>query len=162
MLGLARLFLESETNGIPVEDCNLMTTLSKFRHPVKYFWGIHDFVRGICGVLLGKLLLCNMTYSLKLNFKGHEYLCQIGGNHVVRLHLWWSMIVWNYCIMNQSRMMCIPDRHCHTNAMHLPMTKVLEVLLYLGLYYQHVLGHSVPPVSSCRIRPNSFYCRDLG
>ena len=52
-LGSIRSFLDSEMSGLGVENRILTANLSELWRPVKYFWGVHDFVRGIRGALMG-------------------------------------------------------------------------------------------------------------
>ena len=52
-LGSIRSFLVSEMTDLGVENRVLTVTLSELWRPVKYFWSVHDFVRGIRGALMG-------------------------------------------------------------------------------------------------------------
>ncbi|KAF9235302.1 hypothetical protein BU15DRAFT_78134 [Melanogaster broomeanus] len=63
-LGTIRAFLGDQLPGFLVENRVLSVSLSELKRPVKYFWGVHDFVRGLRGAILG-----------------HEYLTQIGILH---------------------------------------------------------------------------------
>ncbi|KAF9230793.1 kinase-like domain-containing protein [Melanogaster broomeanus] len=63
-LGTIRAFLRDQLHGFLVENRVLSVSLSELKRPVKYFWGVHDFVRGLRGAILG-----------------HEYLTQIGILH---------------------------------------------------------------------------------
>ncbi|KAG6378983.1 hypothetical protein JVT61DRAFT_13271 [Boletus reticuloceps] len=63
-LGAIRGFLDSQIETLGVENRVLTISASDLKRPVKYFWGVHDFVRGLRGALLG-----------------HEYLTKIGILH---------------------------------------------------------------------------------
>ncbi|KAF9241401.1 kinase-like domain-containing protein [Melanogaster broomeanus] len=63
-LGTIRAFLGDQLHGFLVENRVLSVSLSELKRPVKYFWGVHDFVRGLRGAILG-----------------HEYLTRIGILH---------------------------------------------------------------------------------
>ncbi|KAF8838531.1 hypothetical protein BDN67DRAFT_1070668 [Paxillus ammoniavirescens] len=63
-LGAIRAFLDDQLAGFPVENRMLSVSLSGLGRPVKYFWGVHDFVRGVRGAVLG-----------------HQYLTSIGVLH---------------------------------------------------------------------------------
>ncbi|KIJ09737.1 hypothetical protein PAXINDRAFT_17193 [Paxillus involutus ATCC 200175] len=63
-LGAIRAFLDDQLAGFPVEHRVLSVSLSELKRPVKYFWGVHDFVRGVQGAVLG-----------------HRYLTSIGVLH---------------------------------------------------------------------------------
>ncbi|KAF8833227.1 hypothetical protein BDN67DRAFT_1058910 [Paxillus ammoniavirescens] len=63
-LDAIRAFLADQLAGFPVENHVLSTSLSELKRPVKYFWGVHDFVRGVRGAVLG-----------------HQYLTSIGFLH---------------------------------------------------------------------------------
>ncbi|KAF9230794.1 hypothetical protein BU15DRAFT_68891 [Melanogaster broomeanus] len=63
-LGTIRAFLGDQLHGFVVEKPGAECHLSELKRPVKYFWGVHDFVRGLRGAILG-----------------HEYLTQIGILH---------------------------------------------------------------------------------
>ncbi|KAF8834940.1 hypothetical protein BDN67DRAFT_1072569 [Paxillus ammoniavirescens] len=63
-LGAIRAFLDDQLAGFPVEHRVLSASLSELKRPVKYFWGVHDFVRGVRGAVLG-----------------HQYLTSIGVLH---------------------------------------------------------------------------------
>ncbi|KIJ07672.1 hypothetical protein PAXINDRAFT_19155 [Paxillus involutus ATCC 200175] len=63
-LGAIRAFLDHQLAGFPVKNRMLSVSLSELKRPVKYFWGVHDFVRGVRGALLG-----------------HQYLTSIGVLH---------------------------------------------------------------------------------
>ncbi|KAG6378999.1 hypothetical protein JVT61DRAFT_13290 [Boletus reticuloceps] len=63
-LGAIRGFLDAQIEELGVENRVLTISASDLKRPVKYFWGVHDFVRGLCGALLG-----------------HEYLTKIGILH---------------------------------------------------------------------------------
>lgn len=52
-LGVIRGFLEDQVADFPAENRVLTVSVSELKRPVKYFWGVHDFVRGIRGALLG-------------------------------------------------------------------------------------------------------------
>ncbi|KIJ07780.1 hypothetical protein PAXINDRAFT_102811, partial [Paxillus involutus ATCC 200175] len=63
-LGVIRAFLANQLAGFPIEHGVLSVSLSGLKRPVKYFWGVHDFVRGVRGAVLG-----------------HQYLTSIGVLH---------------------------------------------------------------------------------
>ncbi|KIJ07673.1 hypothetical protein PAXINDRAFT_173363 [Paxillus involutus ATCC 200175] len=63
-LGAIRAFLDHQLAAFTVENRVLSVSLSELKRPVKYFWGVHDFVRGVRGALLG-----------------HQYLTSIGVLH---------------------------------------------------------------------------------
>ncbi|KAF8546007.1 hypothetical protein OG21DRAFT_1270888 [Imleria badia] len=63
-LDAIRGFLDEQIDHVPIENRVLTISVSKLKRPVKYFWGLHDFVRGLRGALLG-----------------HEYLSSIGILH---------------------------------------------------------------------------------
>ncbi|KAG8221297.1 hypothetical protein J3R82DRAFT_1463 [Butyriboletus roseoflavus] len=63
-LGGIRGFLDEEIDCLHVENRMLRISMSELKRPVKYFWGLHDFVRGLRGALLG-----------------HEFLTSIGILH---------------------------------------------------------------------------------
>ncbi|KAF8420926.1 hypothetical protein L210DRAFT_3573908, partial [Boletus edulis BED1] len=63
-LGVIRGFLDAEIEELGVENRVLTLSVSELKRPVKYFWGIHDFVRGLRGAL-----------------SGHKYLTKIGILH---------------------------------------------------------------------------------
>ncbi|KIJ05646.1 hypothetical protein PAXINDRAFT_21117 [Paxillus involutus ATCC 200175] len=63
-LGAIRAFLDDQLPAFTVENRVLSISLSELKRPVKYFWGVHDFVRGVRGALLG-----------------HQYLTSIGVLH---------------------------------------------------------------------------------
>ena len=52
-LGSIRGFLDEQLVGIPAENRVLNVSAFPLKRPVKYFWGVHDFVRGLRGALLG-------------------------------------------------------------------------------------------------------------
>ncbi|KAG8216315.1 hypothetical protein J3R82DRAFT_6382 [Butyriboletus roseoflavus] len=52
-LGGIRGFLDEEIDYMHVENRMLRISMSQLKRPVKYFWGLHDFVRGLRGALLG-------------------------------------------------------------------------------------------------------------
>ncbi|KAF8836933.1 hypothetical protein BDN67DRAFT_249759 [Paxillus ammoniavirescens] len=52
-LGVIRAFLDDQLDGFPVENRVLSVSLSELKRPVGYFWGVHDFVRGVRGAVLG-------------------------------------------------------------------------------------------------------------
>ena len=52
-LGIIRGFLGHQIEQLSVENRVLIISISELKRPVKYFWGVHDFVRGLCGALLG-------------------------------------------------------------------------------------------------------------
>ncbi|KAF8836932.1 hypothetical protein BDN67DRAFT_983581 [Paxillus ammoniavirescens] len=52
-LGAIRAFLDDQLTGFPVENRVLTVSFSELKRPVKYFWGVHDFVRGVRGAVLG-------------------------------------------------------------------------------------------------------------
>ncbi|KIJ17550.1 hypothetical protein PAXINDRAFT_9495 [Paxillus involutus ATCC 200175] len=52
-LGAIRAFLDAQLAGFPMENCALSVSVSELRQAVKYFWGVHDFVRGVRGAMLG-------------------------------------------------------------------------------------------------------------
>ncbi|KAF9240282.1 hypothetical protein BU15DRAFT_61607 [Melanogaster broomeanus] len=47
-----RAFLGDQLHGFLVENRVLSVSLSELKRPVKYFWGVHDFVRGLRGAIL--------------------------------------------------------------------------------------------------------------
>ncbi|KAF8834931.1 hypothetical protein BDN67DRAFT_1016008 [Paxillus ammoniavirescens] len=49
-LGAIRAFLDDQLAGLPVEHHVLKVSLSELKRPVKYFWGVHDFVRGVTNI----------------------------------------------------------------------------------------------------------------
>ncbi|KAF8833102.1 hypothetical protein BDN67DRAFT_1017953, partial [Paxillus ammoniavirescens] len=63
-LGAIRAFLDDQPTGFSVENRVLTVSFSELKRPVKYFWGVHDFVRGVRGAVLG-----------------HQYLTSIGVLH---------------------------------------------------------------------------------
>ncbi|KAF8141243.1 hypothetical protein EV363DRAFT_1391733 [Boletus edulis] len=63
-LGVIRRFLDAQIEELGVENRVLTLSVSELKRPVKYFWGVHDFVRGLRGALLG-----------------HKYLTKIGILH---------------------------------------------------------------------------------
>ncbi|KAF9232826.1 hypothetical protein BU15DRAFT_80781 [Melanogaster broomeanus] len=63
-LGTIRAFLGDQLHGFLVENRVLSVSLSELKQPVTYFWGVHDFVRGLRGAILG-----------------HKYLTRIGILH---------------------------------------------------------------------------------
>ncbi|KAF8434994.1 hypothetical protein L210DRAFT_3551561 [Boletus edulis BED1] len=63
-LGGIRGFLDAQIEELGVGNRVLMLSVSELKRPVKYFWGIHDFVRGLRGAL-----------------SGHKYLTEIGILH---------------------------------------------------------------------------------
>ncbi|KAF8434997.1 hypothetical protein L210DRAFT_3506323 [Boletus edulis BED1] len=63
-LGVIRGFLDAQIEELGVENHVLTLSVSELKRPVKYFWGVHDFVRGLRGAL-----------------SGHEYLTKIGILH---------------------------------------------------------------------------------
>ncbi|KAF8124081.1 kinase-like domain-containing protein [Boletus edulis] len=63
-LGAIRGFLDEQIHRVNVENRVLSVSVSELKRPVKYFWGVHDFVRGLRGALLG-----------------HEFLTSIGILH---------------------------------------------------------------------------------
>ncbi|KAF8448663.1 hypothetical protein L210DRAFT_3522817 [Boletus edulis BED1] len=63
-LGAIRGFLDTQIEELGVENRVLTLSVSELKRPVKYFWGVHDFVRGLRGALLG-----------------HKYLTKIGILH---------------------------------------------------------------------------------
>ncbi|KAF8434984.1 hypothetical protein L210DRAFT_3551514 [Boletus edulis BED1] len=63
-LGVIRGFLDAQIEELGVENRVLTLSVSELKRPVKYFWGIHDFVRGLRGAL-----------------SGHKYLTKIGILH---------------------------------------------------------------------------------
>lgn len=50
---VASRLLDDEIAQFPVENRVLTVSISEVKRPVKYFWGVHDFVRGLRGALLG-------------------------------------------------------------------------------------------------------------
>jgi hypothetical protein len=42
----------------------LTISVSELKRPVKYFWGVHDFVRGLRGALLGMFLFCSVVIEI--------------------------------------------------------------------------------------------------
>ena len=52
-LGAIRGFLDEQLVSVPVENRVLNVSVFPLKRPVKYFWGVHDFVRGLRGALLG-------------------------------------------------------------------------------------------------------------
>ncbi|KIJ06380.1 hypothetical protein PAXINDRAFT_20428 [Paxillus involutus ATCC 200175] len=63
-LGAIRAFLDDQLARLTVENRVLSVSFSELKRPVKYFWGVHDFVRGVRGAVLG-----------------HQYLTSIGVLH---------------------------------------------------------------------------------
>ncbi|KAF8434990.1 hypothetical protein L210DRAFT_2541171 [Boletus edulis BED1] len=63
-LGGIRGFLDAQIEELGVENRVLTLSVSELKRPVKYFWGVHDFVRGLRGAL-----------------SGHKYLTEIGILH---------------------------------------------------------------------------------
>ncbi|KAF8141235.1 hypothetical protein EV363DRAFT_1307511 [Boletus edulis] len=63
-LGVIRGFLNAQIEELGVENRVLTLSVSELKRPVKYFWGVHDFVRGLRGAL-----------------SGHKYLTKIGILH---------------------------------------------------------------------------------
>ncbi|KAN0081232.1 Protein kinase-like domain containing protein [Tylopilus felleus] len=63
-LASIRDFLPEEIRELGVENRVLTISVSDLKRPVKYFWGVDDFVRGIRGALTG-----------------HQYLTEIGVLH---------------------------------------------------------------------------------
>lgn len=55
-----REFLAHQIAGLGVENRVLTISVSDLKRPVKYFWGVHDFVRGLRGALLGTFLSCGV------------------------------------------------------------------------------------------------------
>jgi hypothetical protein len=55
-LGAIRGFLDEQISLVHVENRLLTVSISELKRPVKYFWGLHDFVRGLRGALLGMSL----------------------------------------------------------------------------------------------------------
>ena len=55
-LGAIRGLLDDQMTVLGVENRVLMISVSELKRPVKYFWGVHDFVRGLRGALLGTSL----------------------------------------------------------------------------------------------------------
>ena len=56
-LGGIRGFLD-QIETLNVENRVPTVSVSELKRPVKYFWGVHDFVRGLRGALLGTFLSC--------------------------------------------------------------------------------------------------------
>ncbi|KAF8551993.1 hypothetical protein OG21DRAFT_209470 [Imleria badia] len=63
-LGNIKGFLDYQIKELDIENRVLTISLSESKRPVKYFWGVHDFVQGLRGALLG-----------------HEYLTRLGILH---------------------------------------------------------------------------------
>ncbi|KAF8141272.1 hypothetical protein EV363DRAFT_1307647 [Boletus edulis] len=63
-LGAIRGFLDAQIEELGVENRVLTLSVSELKRPVKCFWGVHDFVRGLRGAL-----------------SGHKYLTKIGILH---------------------------------------------------------------------------------
>ncbi|KAF8433720.1 hypothetical protein L210DRAFT_544965 [Boletus edulis BED1] len=59
-LGAIRGFLDEQIHRVNVENRVLSVSVSELKRPVKYFWGVHDFVRGLRGALLGHELLTSI------------------------------------------------------------------------------------------------------
>ena len=55
-LGAIRELLDDQMTELGVENRVLTISVSELKRPVKYFWGVHDFVRGLRGALLGTSL----------------------------------------------------------------------------------------------------------
>ena len=55
-LGVIRGFLDHQIEQLSVENRVLVISISELKRPVKYFWGVHDFVRGLRGALKGMFL----------------------------------------------------------------------------------------------------------
>ena len=55
-LGAIRGFLDEQMSLVHVENRVLSVSISELKRPVKYFWGLHDFVRGLREALLGVCL----------------------------------------------------------------------------------------------------------
>ena len=55
-LGGIRGFLDDQIETLNVENRVLTISVSELKRPVQYFWGVHDFVRGLRGALLGTFL----------------------------------------------------------------------------------------------------------
>ncbi|KAF9241399.1 hypothetical protein BU15DRAFT_61007 [Melanogaster broomeanus] len=71
-LGTVGAFLGDPLRGFPTVV--LSVSISEVKRPVKYFWGVHDFVRGLRGAVLGMILYRAVWFQ-------HEYLTQIGILH---------------------------------------------------------------------------------
>ena len=52
-LGAIKGFLDEQMSLVHVENRVLSVSISELKRPVKYFWGLHAFVRGMRGALLG-------------------------------------------------------------------------------------------------------------
>jgi hypothetical protein len=63
-LGGIRGFLDDQIETLNVENRVLTISVSELKRPVKYFWGVHDFVRGLRGALLGMFLFCSVVIEI--------------------------------------------------------------------------------------------------
>ena len=63
-LGGIRGFLDDQIAAMNVENRVLTISVSELKRPVKYFWGVHDFVRGLRGALLGTFLSCAVVIGM--------------------------------------------------------------------------------------------------
>ena len=61
-LGAIRGFLDEQISLVHVENRLLTVSISELKRPVRYFWSLHDFVRGLRGALLG-MYLSHMSSS---------------------------------------------------------------------------------------------------
>ena len=64
-LGVIRGFLDHQTEQLSVENRVLVISMSELKRPVKYFWGVHDFVRGLRGALLGMFFFTAIGMLMK-------------------------------------------------------------------------------------------------
>ena len=63
-LGAIRGFLDDQIEKLNIENRVLTISVSELKRPVKYFWGVHDFVRGLRGALLGTFLSCAVIIEM--------------------------------------------------------------------------------------------------
>jgi hypothetical protein len=63
-LGAIRGFLGDQIEKLNVENRVLTISVSELKRPVKYFWGVHDFVRGLRGALLGMFFSCAVVIEI--------------------------------------------------------------------------------------------------
>ena len=68
-----------ELAGFPVENRVLTISVADLKRPAKYFWGVHDFVRGLRGALLGTFRPRIMWRVSLMDSQGHECLTKIIG-----------------------------------------------------------------------------------
>ena len=63
-LGGIRGFLDDQIEKLNIESRVPTISVSELKRPVKYFWGVHDFVRGLRGALLGIFLSCAVVIEI--------------------------------------------------------------------------------------------------